>query len=520
LSDAFDQGITVTEMAAMDQPTDVLRETTAAFVGRALRGPLNEPVLLKSFGDFRRRFGDVWSRSSLGPAAQHFFSHGGKRLYVVRVANNARGALICLPAEGSALVLRALEPGSTERIRAAVDYDSIDDDNEELFNLTLQRIDPANRMVQDQEYFRAVSYREDNRNFVANVLTTSELARVERPLPTHRPECSSGPNLPFNHHYVEQTQEGADGHELSDYDLVGSRLHRKGLFALDKVDRFDILYLPPPGKHRDLGATSLLAAERFCRRRGAMLVVDPPASWQSASEAILGIRDLGLASPNIVSYFPRMRRRDDESVPRAAGAALAGMLCKLDRQHGAWQPLDQKGVAFDRAMMPAAELSDDQVQSLLREGLNVIAPGPAGAARLLGSVTLSRGSETHRRFSSLPVRRLCLQILQTIEETTRWAVFEIGNARLAARIRAQVAGYLAWLADLGAFDDAEFIVECDADLHQTAGDTGWGFAIFVAFHPLGCPEPVSFTLHQSVEGCRVASTAFAPGSQGQAREAI
>ena len=156
MSDAVDHGITVTEIAAMDQPIDVSPETTAAFVGRALRGPLNIPVFVQNFGEFRRRFGGVWSRSSLGPSVQQFFQHGGKNLYVVRVANNARGAMICIPASGSAMVLRALEPGSTECIRAAVDYDRIDDD--EHFNLTLQRIDPGTGLILDQEMFRQVSY--------------------------------------------------------------------------------------------------------------------------------------------------------------------------------------------------------------------------------------------------------------------------------------------------------------------------------------------------------------------------
>ncbi|MDH5584830.1 MAG: phage tail sheath family protein, partial [Gammaproteobacteria bacterium] len=143
MSDAVDHGITVTEIAAMDQPIDVCPETTAAFVGRALRGPLNTPVLVHNFGEFRRRFGDVWVRSSLGPAVKLFFEHGGRRLYVVRVANRARGAMLCLPASGSALVLRSVDPGSTEHVRAAVDYDGMDDGEEDLFNLTLQRVNPS-----------------------------------------------------------------------------------------------------------------------------------------------------------------------------------------------------------------------------------------------------------------------------------------------------------------------------------------------------------------------------------------
>jgi hypothetical protein len=263
----------------MDQPIDVLPETTAAFIGRALRGPLNHPVLIHGFGEFRRRFGDVWTRSSLGPAVKQYFEHGGKNLYIVRVANNARGAMICLPASGSALVLRALEPGSTERIRAAVDFDGIDAENDKLFNLTLQRIDPGTGLVTNQEMFRRVSYVEHANDFVADLLLTSTLARVEQPFPTHRPEATSGVNVSFDSSYVGHAQEGSDGRELSDYDLVGSHRHETGLSALQQIDYFDLLYLPPPGKARDLGPASVLAAELYCRQRGAMLIVDPPSDW-------------------------------------------------------------------------------------------------------------------------------------------------------------------------------------------------------------------------------------------------
>ena len=511
MSDAVDRGITVTEMTAMDQSIEVSLETTAAFVGRALRGPLNVPLLVHSFGDFRRRFGDVWTRSSLAPAVKQFFEHGGKNLYVVRVANNARGAMICLPASGSALVLRAIEPGSTERIRAAVDFDGIDPENDELFNLTLQRIDPATGLVTDQEMFRRANFREDAENFVADLLLTSTLARVEHPYPTHRPELTSGANVPFNVAYAEHSQEGSDGHELSDYDLVGSRVRGTGMFSLDQVDRFDLLYLPPPGKGRDPGPASLLAAELYCRERGAMLVVDPPADWVTPAKAVAGIRKMGLASPNMVGYFPRMyRRRDEDGAPRAVGGALAGLLCKLDRTYGPWHDLDQQGMGFRRELVPAFAVSEEDGQALARNGLNVLAKGPAGRARLCGSVTMGRGSESHRNYASLPVRRLCLRIVNSIEQATRWAVFERDEFKLAERIRSQVVAFLAGLANVGAFENDRFFVECDVGLSHHADSLGRGVTILVVFHPLGCRETVSFTLHQTVSGCRVATTAFAP----------
>ena len=511
MSDALDRGITVTEMAPMDQPIDVLPETTAAFVGRALRGPLNQPVLVHGFGEFCRRFGDVWSRSSLGPAAKQFFEHGGKNLYVVRVANHARGAMICLPASGSALVLRAVEPGSTERIRAAVDYDGIDDESGDLFNLTLQRVEPGTGLVADQEIFRRVSCLEDAEAFVGNRLATSNLARIESPLPTHRPEATSGMDKQYSVAYIEHAQAGSDGHELSDYDLVGSHRDECGLFALEQVEHFDLLYLPPPGKCRDLGPASLLAAERYCRQRGAMLVTDPEIDWVTPAKAIAGVRKRGIGSPNVLGYFPRMySRRGAEDTALPVGSALAGLLCKLDRNHGPWQSLNHQDVGFNRDLVPAYEVDDDDERALSRQGLNVVARGHAGRAVVSSSVTMSRGSEEHRMFAELPVRRLYLQIVSAIDRGTRWAVFEKDDSRLAERVQSQVTAYLAAMANLGAFENDDFLVNCDAGVSKREDALEHGVTILVRIQPLGGTKPISFTLHQTVAGCRVTSTAFAP----------
>ncbi len=508
MSEAIDGGITVTEIAAMDQPVDVSPETTAAFIGRALRGPLNTPILVKSFGAFRKRFGDSWSRSSLGPAVRQFFEHGGLRLYIVRIANKARGAMLCIPASGSALVLRAVDPGSTEMIRAAIDYDGIDDDV--LFNLTLQRVDPDRGCVEDQEFFPRVSWARDAEEFVGNALLTSTLARVEQPYPTHRPECTLESGHRSGTVYVEHVQGGTDGTELSDYDLIGSRKERTGLFALEQVDNFDLLYLPAPGKGIDTGPAAILAAELYCRERRAMLIVDPRTEWQTPADAARGVRDLGYASPNMIGYYPRMLERGNDDVARPAGAALAGLLCKQDRTRGRWGDLDAPGLGLQRRLVPAMDIDDGDAKLLHRTGINVIAAGPAGRSRVRGSLTMGRGSEAHRRFTRLPVRRFCLQVVSAVANATRWAVFEPGDAQLAQRVRGQVLTYLNCLNDLGAFADARFIVECDAGVSDRDDHEKHGVTILLVFHPVHCDEPVSLTLHQTASGCRVGSTAFAP----------
>jgi len=493
----------------MDQPVDVSPETTAAFVGRALRGPLNTPVLVKSFSEFRRRFGDVWSRSSLGPAVKQFFEHGGLRLYIVRVANHARGAMVCLPASGSALVMRAIEPGSTERVRAAVDYDGIDEDKDELFNLTLQRINPVTGLVEDQELFRSVSYLEESDEFVGDVLLTSTLARVEHPYPTHRPVQTMDGGREIGAAYIDHVQAGTDGTELSDYDLIGSRDKRTGLFALEQIENFDVLYLPPPGKGIDTGPAAVLAAELFCRERRAMLIVDPRAEWTTVGKAISGVRELGYASPNMLGYYPRMRQRRSDDIARPVGGAIAGLLCKQDRTYGPWQDINQQGMGLQRQLVPAVNVGDEEALLLDRAGLNRIAPGPAGRSRITGSHTMGRGSEAHRTFAQLPVRRFCLQIVSTIASSVRWAVFERGDRKLAKRIQAQIATYFHCLNDLGAFTDDRFVVECDAGVSNREDSDEHGITILLVFHPAFCDGPISLTLHLTASGCRVGSSAFA-----------
>lgn len=502
MSDAVDRGITVTEIAAMDQPIDVAPETTAAFVGRALRGPLNTPVLLHNFGEFRRRFGASWSRSSLGPAVKQFFEHGGTDVWIVRVANNARGALLCLPANGSALVLRAQEPGSTERLRAAVDYDGIAAENDAMFNLTLQRVDPTDGRVLDQELFRRLSYREDADNFVADVLSTSSMVRVETPFPTHRPDATTNPDSRFELTWIDHVQEGTDGVELSDYDLIGSQRDRTGLFALEQVEEFDLLYLPPTGKHRDTGPLALLVAEQYCREREAMLIVDPRSEWDSVDAAINGVRTLGLASPNMLSYYPRAAHRDEPDTPRAVGGAIAGMLCKSDRAQGPWCDIDY--APFARGLRPAIEIEDCELTALARAGLNAIVDGTAGRCGLKASMTMARGSETHRLFTSLAVRRLVLRVVDTIDRATRWAVFQKPDARLAERVRGRIHAYLCAMADFGAFENDHFHVQCEVS--ATAPERG--VTVMLSFEPQGAGESVALTLHQSASGFRVASTAF------------
>lgn len=507
LSDVIDRGITVTEIGAKDQPVDLTPRTTAAFIGCTLRGPLNTPVLLRDVGEFRRRFGGVRTDSGLGPAVRDFFEHGGRRLYVVRVTNGARGALIRLPAGNGALALRAVEPGSAECLRAAVDYDGIADT--EHFNLTVQRIDRGSGHVIDQEYFGRLSTGLTSAAFVADALLSSSMVRAERPLPAERPGATVGRQVHDGVSYVEHSDEGNDGAPLSDYDLVGSMRDGTGLFALDGIDDIDIVYMPPPAADADVGATALLAAERYCRARGAMLVIDPPGEWTSVESAVLGLRRIGYASPNMLGYYPRVRDAHAEAgSSHAVGGAIAGLLSRLDERVGPWASLDRQGLALRRRFRPLVEIDDEDREALERAGLNALVADAARRLRVVGDRNLSRGADTQYGQAELRVQRLCLHLVKAIDLATRWAVFETPGPRLAGRVQGQVHAAMLTLADRGAFADRGFDVRCRVDTTPSAGPHA--IEVLLAFTPSGIDRPIALTLHQSVAGCRASNTAFAP----------
>ncbi len=130
----------------------------AAFVGRTLRGPVDQPILVASFAQFQSLFGGLWQPSPLAYAVEQFFDNGGREAYVVRVANGAHGVTVTLPgADGSALRLRALRPGTREFLRVCIDYDNLPGDDADAFNLTVQRVRAQGSLhVEDQEIHRCV----------------------------------------------------------------------------------------------------------------------------------------------------------------------------------------------------------------------------------------------------------------------------------------------------------------------------------------------------------------------------
>ena len=474
----------------------IVVQTVVAFIGRTERGPLNEAVVVKSYDDFTRVFGGHTTFSFVSWAVQHFFWHGGEVALIVRVANRATRAVLEIPAGREILRLQARQPGSREHLRASIDYDRVER-TPDKFNLVVQRVSrPGSQLVDDQEVFEGLSMDPTDERFVVDALQESDLVRLVGPLPSYRPGATRAahPGQPIP--YITIKQAGTDGEELTDYDIIGSNAEGTGLFALDRCERVDLVCVPSPPGH-DLGSTSFVAATRYCEKRRAVLVWDPPWAWTSADSAVLALRTSGQASRHALTYFPRVRPRGDlgrYGAGMPACGVVAGMLARCD-QAGVWHRMPAVDATLKGGLAPLVEIGQKPAATLQRLGVNTFMRLQPGVAALQGNVSFAGSAALDSLWQSLSVSRLTSFVLRSIEAETRWVFTAERLDQLAADLERQVWIFLSRLKQRGALAgataDQAFFVRTSA-AHEPEEGRDVSIALRIGFAPREPNEFLTF----------------------------
>jgi len=478
-------GIQFAATSSAEQPIARASAQLTAFVGRTLRGPLHQPIIIRSFADFQQHFGGLWQPSPLSYAVEHFFEQGGRQAVIVRVANGAAPVTLSLKCGRETLRLEARAPGTREFLRASVDYDHVDGNDEQSFNLVIQRVrSPGSERVEEQETFRALSVDPQSPRFVTSVLLESDLMRVRGDVPLTRPDRTlmPGTNLPVG--YVSSNPDGDDGRPISDYDVIGSAARGTGLFALESVDDLAFVYIPPLARVIDVGVSALLVATRFCRDKRAMLIVDPPSSWESASEAIRALRALDFRSDNALMFFPRISAMDrlrGRVEVFGNGGAVAGLLSRSGDAVAAAVSEREPEPMLRSAAKLAKEVNGSDRWLLAAMGVNVLQSVRNPDREWPALRTLACGASASSDWTYLAQRRFALFVINAIERGTRWCAGMPNAAGTWLRISRQISSFLSELRSAGAFAsvpaDQAFLVICD----ERINDAGDGINILVQF---------------------------------------
>jgi uncharacterized protein len=541
----------------------------AAFVGRTARGPENEATTITSYADFERTFGGLDVHSPVSFAVRDFYVNGGAQAVIVRLSNGASKFALTL---GTAFTLEAASSGTWgQYLRGQIDFDVpadvikaaglTDADKHKVFNLTIRESAPGGA----SEVFKAVTTEDKPRRLDRVLAKQSSLVKWKgdfKPADLAN-ELHNAAGKPigdavtaaqgdwqatadaFKKGRVDAaagalmggavalaaleakvgekedavakataTAAGAasDGADLQfqDYFPVGGQANKHGVFALEKVDLFNLLCLPSTD---DTTYPLLLSdAASYCEKRRAMLIVDAPtsATWATVSQARDSFTDPtatgfpGIKSRNAAIYFPRVKYsnplKDNQLEEFAPCGVIAGVYAKTDTTRGVWKAPAGTETSLVGVQELAVKLTDNENGLLNPLGINCLRAFPAAGRVVWGARTLRGNDQLADEYKYVPVRRLALFIEESLYRGTQWAVFEPNDEPLWSSLRLNVGAFMHDLFRQGAFQgqtpSAAYKVKCDNET-TTQSDINRGIVnVLVAFAPLKPAEFVVLRIQQ------------------------
>ncbi|MFJ8113490.1 phage tail sheath family protein [Streptomyces sp. NPDC096132] len=476
-----------------------------AFVGRARRGPVDSPTTVNTFGEYVRRFGDLWDESPMGHAVAQFFANGGSEALIVRVhrpsAENANDlAAVDVPADGGMpLRLVAAAPGTWGRqVRAVVPPHPAGANS---FHLTLQEVSVANpRQVVNEERFLNLSTAQGDPRYVGDILAAqSRLAAVDAtaPPPAGRPQVAQEP-IAFT--------GGDDGRRITAAQVSDGGLEdeRKGIYALDGADLFNLLCIPPFAPDVDPDQATWDSAAKYCADHRAMLIVDPPEGWTDPGGVPAAVPSLMTRSANAAVYFPRIRAADPLRENRLGTfvpcGAVAGVIARTDATRGVWKAPAGQEATLNGVAGLTVRLTDQQQGKLNPEGVNCLRTLPAAGRVVWGARTGVGADQLADQWAYLPVRRLALYIEESLYRGTQWVVFEPNDEPLWAQIRLNVGAFMKGLFRRGAFQGTTpaqaYFVRCDRTVNPQEDIDRGIVNVVVGFAPVKPAEFVVISIQQ------------------------
>jgi hypothetical protein len=321
--------------------------------------------------------------------------------------------------------------------------------------------------------------------------------------------------LGTGHPWGQQTSStpGGDGTSLpGTADLVGDQAAFTGIYALEKVDLFNLLSIPDATRAMasdpfslDTGVDPVAvysAAISYCDRRRAMLLLDCPPNVKDISSAIdWKTYSIGLHDPNGACFFPRLRLADPLNNYQlrtfAPSGVVAGLYARIDASRGVWKAPAGTETTLTGVQSVVYKLSDPENGALNPLAVNCVRVFPIYGPVLWGARTLVGTDAEGSQWKYVPVRRTALFIEESLYRGTKWAVFEPNDEPLWSQLRLNVGAFMQDLFRQGAFqgqtpNDA-YLVKCDSET-TTQNDIDQGRVnILVAFAPL---KPAEFVVIQ------------------------
>jgi hypothetical protein len=325
------------------------------------------------------------------------------------------------------------------------------------------------------------------------------------------PSLPSPPNAPGTPGPWPNLSGGVDSVIITDPGIyVPPDGSKRGVYALENADIFNLLCIPPDtptwSSTSPFFTNVYPLALTYCRKRRAVLLVDPPSDWLTVTNATAGPAGLGLTANGDYGaiYFPSLIEADPlrkgQLNTYPPSGAVAGVIAQTDTTRGVWKAPAGIAAGFVGVQGLSVQMTDDENGELNPLGVNCLRFFTFVGNVVWGARTLRGADALTDDYKYLPIRRLALYIEESLFRGTKWVVFEPNDEPLWAQIRLNIQSFMQNLFSQGAFAGSTpkdaYLVKCDSETttpyHQSIGVVN----IVVGFAPLRPAEFVVLQIEQ------------------------
>jgi uncharacterized protein len=495
-------GVYVEEIPSPNKPIEGVSTSTAAFIGLAPAGPLNEPVEIANWSQFVNVFSDP-AHPKAGPflegaylahAVRGFFLNGGNLCWVVRVGGEGDvqaelpAALKDKPAlpagedEDRPIAFQAIakeDAGADVRLELTLDPPkpkAIEQANDGKQGSGQQ--EAAKGAAQPQPETQADTYtlvvssgsRHERYAGVTAAELTEQVNKESELIELKVPDGAQAPvqgkyNLSAAAVAVKDVAKQAVG------EIEGTGAKREGLGSLVALEDVSIVCVPDAvaiaGEDEKMLTAIQTSVIAHCEdMEDRVAVLDTPKDMEPSEALTWRMSTAGYNSKQATLYWPWLEVMDPlNKVPMLVPPCghVAGVWARTDATRGVHKAPANEGILGITGL--GYRIADAQQGELNRSGLNCIRSFPGAGIKVWGARTLSNDPE----WRYLNVRRLFNYISDSIRQGTQWAVFEPNDERLWMQLQIAVSNFLtlSWRSGalFGATPEQAFFVKCDSEMN-------------------------------------------------------
>lgn len=494
-------GVYIEEIAIGPTPIEGVSTSTAAFLGKTERGPI-DPRLVTSVTQFQNLYGSYLSDSYLANAVDGFFANGGTRCYIARITKvdgSAKTASYTVNDSTAKPVLKisALGPGTWgNNVKITIGDGSLKTSDNPLFKMIVTYLSPVTNVTTTETYDNlsispsSPDYFETRINGISYLITVLHQTSTLSPanITTATPLAGG----------VDGTPDASGNVYLALADYQGKLMDpttglRVGLDALSRISDISIVCVPDENDTTHLlGITGALITH--CENaRDRFAILQSPSTTSDVS---------GLNTPQdsqyAAFYHPWIQIIDPSTgLPKYVppGGHMAGIYARSDVNRGVWKAPANETVSGVVALK--FDITKGEQDILNPRGVNCIRAFQGQGIKVWGARTISKNA----LWKYVNVRRLFIFLEKSIYQGTQWVVFEPNNEALWARVKQSISLFLTeqWRAGalMGSTPEEAFFVTCDrTTMTQNDIDNG-RLIVMIGVAPVKPAEFVIFRIAQA-----------------------